>query len=149
MMNRDRISRNRTTMGNGATTLGLEERLERSLLYPISAVAAIFWPIGWLPGLLIYLFEKNRNVRSHALQSGVIFGVLSIAYAIVGLLHLILGHLPLIGFFVGLVLGLLGSIIFWVIIALAVWMTLMVWFRPNYRLPFVGRLIDNMLGRWV
>ncbi|GAC1567873.1 MAG: hypothetical protein NVS3B14_15250 [Ktedonobacteraceae bacterium] len=136
-------------MRSSSTTLGLDERLERTLLYPISAVAALFWPLGWLPGLIIYIIERNRNVRSHAVQSGAIFGVLSIVYAIVGVLHFILGKVFFIGAFIGLALGLLGAIIFWVIVALAVWMTIMVWFRPNYRLPFVGRLIDNMFARWI
>ncbi|HLX58806.1 MAG TPA: hypothetical protein VKR83_17435 [Ktedonobacteraceae bacterium] len=136
-------------MGSSSTTIGLDERLERTLLYPISAVAAVFWPFGWLVGLIVFFVEKNRNVRWHALQSGVIFGVLSLLYAIVGLIHLILGHLPLIGFFIGSALGLVGLILFWIIILLAVWLTLMAWYRPNYRLPFVGRLIENMFSRWV
>jgi uncharacterized membrane protein len=136
-------------MSSRTTTFGLDERVERTLLYPISAVAGLFWPFGWLIGLVVALFEKNRNVRAHALQSSVIFGVLSIALAIVGLLHLILGHLPLIGFFIGVALSLVSSILFWLIIVLAIWLTIMVWFRPNYRLPFVGRWIDGMLSRWI
>ncbi len=135
-------------MSSSTTTLGLDERVERTLLYPISAVAGLFWPLAWLPALIVYFIEKNRNVRSHALQSGVLFGGLSIVLAIVGLLKWILGGLPLIGFFVGGALGFVGLILFWLIIVLALWMTLMVWFRPNYRLPFVGRWIDNMFSRW-
>jgi uncharacterized membrane protein len=135
-------------MRSSATTLGIDERVERTLLYPISAVAGLFWPLAWLPALIVYFVEKNHNVRSHALQSGVIFGALSIVYAIVGLLHSILGHLPLIGFFIGLALGLVSSILFWLIIVLAVWLTVMVWFRPNYQLPVVGRWIDNRFARW-
>ena len=148
MMNRNGYGSNRSSMSNRTTTFGIDERLERTLLYPISAVASLFWPLGWAVGLIVALFEKNTNVRLHALQSSVIFGVLSILYALVGFLHLILGHIPLIGFFIGLVLGLVGSIIFWLIIVLAVWLTIMVWFRPNYRLPVIGRWIENRLARW-
>ena len=148
MMNRDRVGRNRSSMSSGTTTFGLDERVERTLLYPISAVASLFWPLGWAVGLIVALFEKNHNVRMHALQSSVIFGVLSIVLAIVGFLHLILGHLPLIGLFIGLALGLVSSILFWLIIVLAVWLTVRVWFNPNYRLPFVGRWIDNRFARW-
>jgi uncharacterized membrane protein len=148
MMNRDRVGRNRSSMSGRTTTFGLDERVERTLLYPISAVAGLFWPLGWAVGLVVALFEKNHNVRMHAMQSSVIFGVLSIVLALVGFLHLILGHLPLIGFFIGLALGLVSSILFWLIIVLAVWLTVMVWFRPNYRLPVVGRWIDNRFARW-
>lgn len=148
MMNRDRVGRNRSSMSGSTTTFGLDERVERTLLYPISAVAGLFWPFGWLVGLIVALFEKNHNVRMHALQSGVIFGVLSIVLALVGFLHVILGNLPLIGLVVGGALGFVGLILFWLIVVLAIWLTVMVWFRPNYRLPVVGRWIDNLFARW-
>lgn len=149
MMNRDRVSRGRSSMGSRNTTFGLDERVERTLLYPISAVAALFWPLGWLVGLIVALFEKNYNVRAHALQSSVIFGVLSIALAIVRILAFLLGKVFLIGAFFNIVLGgLVASILWWLIVVLAVWLTIMVWFRPNYRLPFIGRWIDNLFVRW-
>lgn len=147
MMNRDSYSRNRSSMSSRTTTFGLDERVERTLLYPISAVAALFWPLGWLVGLIVALFEKNHNVRMHAMQSSFIFGVLSIVLFLVNILHALLGHLPLLGFFIGAALGFVGLLIFWFIIVLAVWLTIMVWFRPNYRLPFVGRLIENLFVR--
>ena len=148
MMNRNTYGRNRSSMGSRTTTFGLDERVERTLLYPISAVAALFWPLGWVVGLIVALFEKNYNVRMHALQSGVIFGVLSIVLALVRFLHFLLGGLPLLGFFIGVALGFIGLVLFWLIILLAIWLTVMVWFRPNYRLPFVGRWIENLFVRW-
>ncbi len=148
MMNRDRISRNRSSMSGRTTTFGLDERLERTLLYPISALAALFWPLGWLVGLIVALFEKNYTVRGHAMQSSVIFGVLSIALAIVRVLAFLLGKMFFVGAFFGLALGLVASILFWIIIVLAVWLTIMVWFRPNYRLPVVGAWIDSLFLRW-
>lgn len=149
MMNRNTYSRNRSSMGDRTTTFGLDERIERTLLYPISAVAALFWPLGWLVGLIVALFEKNTNVRMHALQSSVIFGVLSILLAIVRILAFLLGKVFFVGWFFSIVLGtFVSSILFWLIIVLAVWLTIMVWFRPNYRLPIVGRWIENLLVRW-
>lgn len=135
-------------MSSRTTTFGLDERVERTLLYPISAAASLFWPFGWVVGLIVALFEKNHNVRMHALQSSVIFGVLSIVLAIVNFLHSLLGGLPFLGFFIGSALGFVGLLLFWFIILLAVWLTIMVWFRPNYRLPLVGRWIENLLVRW-
>ena len=149
MMNRDRVSRNRQSMRSSATTFGLDERVERTLLYPISAVAALFWPLGWLVGLVVALVEKNHNVRMHAMQSSVIFGVLSIVLTIVKVLAFLLGNVFLIGPFFGLALGLVASILFWLIVVLAVWLTVMVWFRPNYRLPVVGSWIDSLFTRWL
>lgn len=136
-------------MSSRNTTFGLDERVERTLLYPISAVAALFWPLGWLVGLIVAIFEKNTNVRMHALQSGVLFGALSILLAIIRVLAFLLGKVFIIGAFFSIVLGgIVASILFWLIIVLAVWLTIMVWFRPYYRLPFVGQWIENLFARW-
>jgi uncharacterized membrane protein len=149
MMNRNTYSRNRSSMSSRNTTFGLDERVERTLLYPISAVAALFWPLGWLVGLIVAIFEKNTNVRMHAMQSGVIFGALSILLAIIKVLAFLLGKVFIIGAFFSIVLGgIVANILFWLIILLAVWLTIMVWFRPYYRLPFVGQWIENLFARW-
>jgi uncharacterized membrane protein len=149
MMNRNTYSRNRSSMSSRNTTFGLDERVERTLLYPISAVAALFWPLGWLVGLIVAIFEKNTNVRMHALQSGVIFGALSILLAIIRVLAFLLGKVFIIGAFFSIVLGgIVANILFWLIILLAVWLAIMVWFHPNYRLPFVGQWIENLFARW-
>jgi uncharacterized membrane protein len=149
MMNRDRISRGRTTYGSSGTTIGLDERLERTLLYPISAVLAIFTPLGWLLALAVFLIEKNRNVRSHAAQAGVIFGVLSIVHWLIGLIGGLLSNIWLIGFFFGGAFGLISFILFWIILGVAFWLTVMAWFRANYRLPVVGKIIDGLFAKWL
>src|SRR5947207_2998492 len=61
LMVRDWVSalKTRRVMMRRVTTLGLGERLERVLAY------AFFW----VSGIVLLLFEKNRNVRWHALQS--------------------------------------------------------------------------------
>lgn len=130
MMNRERMTgRSRYTGGDGPTSLGMSERLERVLAYPL----------GWITGLILFVLErKNQNVQWHAKQSIAVFGPLSIIYFLVGLLGTILGKIILIGAFLGLILGFLASIIFWIMIVLAVWLMIMAWFRPNYRLPFVS-----------
>ncbi|HEV2583556.1 MAG TPA: hypothetical protein VGT44_22035, partial [Ktedonobacteraceae bacterium] len=108
MMNRDRISRGRSNFGNSGTTFGLDERLERTLLYPLSALLAIFTPLGWLLGLGVFLIEKNRNVRGHAAQAGVLFGTLSIAHWLVDLLGALLSHIFVVGSVLGLAFGLVS-----------------------------------------
>lgn len=149
MMNRNSYGGNRSSMSSRTTTFGIDERVERTLLYPISAAAALFWPLGWIVGLIVALFEKNHNVRMHGLQSSVIFGVLSILHFIIDWLASVLHGFPLLGpLLLGPALGFVGLILFWFIVLLAVWLTIMVWFRPNYRLPFVGRWISNLFSRW-
>ncbi len=147
-MNRDRFGR--STMMNGATTLGLPERWERALIYPLLLGLVLLpfglsWLIALVLGLLVFFVEKNRNVRWHALQAVGTLGPLSILLFVVNLLNGLLKGIPLLGFITGAGLGLLGLVIFWVMIILAVYLMVMAWFRPNYRLPFVG----NLLGRWI
>lgn len=135
---------------NGATTLGLPERLERALIYPLF-LGLVLLPIGWgwlialALGLVVFFIERNRSVRWHALQALGTLGPLSILYALANLLKWVLGGIPVLGGVVSFGLGLLALVVFWVMIILAVYLMVMAWFRPNYRFPFVG----NLLGRWM
>lgn len=131
-------------MRSGATTLGLAERLEGTLIHAISLLISLFFlllPLGWLPGLILYFIERNRNVRLQSGQSAIVFGALSILYFVVHLLQHVLGVIPILGGIIGLGLGLLAGIVMWVMIILAIYLIIRVWFRPDYRLPFVGRFI--------
>jgi len=131
-----------------ATTLGLPERWERTLIYPLCLLLGLFvpvvgWILAWLLGLVVYFIEKNHNVRWNALQAATVFGTLSILLAVVGLLTGFLGWVPLLGFFTTFGLGLLFNIIRWVMIILAVFLTVMAWLRPDYHLPFVSKLLER------
>lgn len=149
MMNRDRMTRSRTMMGS-STTIGLPERLERTLIYPLF-LGLVLLPFGWGwlialgLGLLVFFVEKNRNVRWHAMQAVWTLGPLSILILLVNLVKSLLGGILFLGFLTTVGLGLLASVIWWVMIILAVYLMIMAWFRPTYRLPFVG----NFIARWV
>ena len=152
MMNRDRLTRGRSyrSYTESQTRLGLPERVESALIYPLSlllglVVPVIGWVLAWLLGLGVFFFEKNRNVRRHGLQAAFVFGSLSVLLAVVNLLKIFLGGIPLLGFLTTFGLGLLGLAIFWVMIILAVFLTVMALMRPDYRLPFISNLIDRMV----
>ena len=149
MMNRDRMTRSRM-MTSGQTTIGLPERVERALIYPLLLVLVLLpFSWGWLIalglGLLVFFVEKNRNVRWNAMQALWTLGPLSILIVLVGFLATLLGAIPLLGWLPAAGLLLLASIIRWVMIILAVYLMIMAWFRPTYRLPLVG----NLISRWV
>src|SRR3989475_8357953 len=99
MMNRERMARNRMT-SSGTTTLGLDERLERVLVYPLSFLFGWLLPFGWLlawvPGLALLFLEKNNNVRLHARQAMIVFGSLSVLQALVLFLQVLLAHIPVL-----------------------------------------------------
>ncbi len=117
------------------TSTGLNESVERVLTYALL----------WISGLVFFFIEtRNRNVRWHALQSIVTFGTLSILMFGVSIMKLFLGGLPVIGVVFSFGLGLLYSALGWIIVFLWIWLMVMAWLRPNYRLPFVGEL----LGFW-
>ena len=149
MMNRDRLTRGRPFI-DSQTRLGLPERVESALVYPVSLllgwlVPVIGWVLAWLFGLGVFYFERNRNVRRHGLQSAFVFGTLSVLLAVVGFLKFVVGGIFLIGGMISFGLGLLGLVIFWVMIILAVFLTIMAFLRPDYRLPYVSILIDRMI----
>ncbi len=82
-------------------------------------------------------------MRVQAGQSAIVFGVLSVLYFVVHLLQHVFGLIPILGGVLVFGLGLLASIIMWVMIILAVYLIIMVWFRPNYRLPVIGRYLGS------
>lgn len=110
------------------TTLGMSERLERVLAYAFL----------WVSGLVLFVLEKNRAVRRHALQSMVTFGTLSLLIVGVSMLRAMLAWIPVLGWLTSFGLGLLLYILWWTMFLLWIWLMVMAWFRPNYRLPIVS-----------
>src|SRR5260221_12022686 len=112
-MNRDRMTRGRTMM-SGATTLGMPERLERTLIYPL-ILALVLLPIGlgWLIavalGLLVYFVDKNRSLRWNPFQPLPALRPLPILRSPLSPLQLILAVLPLAARVIGLPLSLLSA----------------------------------------
>jgi uncharacterized membrane protein len=109
------------TPGLANTSLGLTQNVAAGLSY-------VFF---WVSGLIIFLTEKqNRFVRFHAMQSILFFGGISIITFILRFFT----FLPLLGFFIGLIIALL-----WVV-WLVGWIVLMInGFQGKYfKLPIIG-----------
>lgn len=117
------------------TTLGLDERLERVLAYALL----------WVSGVLLLLFEKNRIVRWHALQSVITFGLLTLLMIGVSMLQMTLGWIPVLHLITDFGLGLLIHILRWTIGLLWLWLMVMAWLHPDYRLPFISQWIRRFL----
>ena len=95
------------------TSLGWSERAERVLAYVI--------PV--LSGLFFLVVEKNRSVRRHAWQSIMIFVPIFIVWFILSFLHNLLGPIPILGFLLGGLFGLVAALVQW--IGIALWVLLM------------------------
>ena len=102
------------------TSTGMDENVAGLLCYVL----------GWITGLIFFLIEKkNKFVRFHALQSIIVFGVLTLA-------SIILGWIPIIGWVIGWII--------WVL-AIVLWILLMVkaYQGEKYKLPWSGNLAEK------
>lgn len=123
--------------GDDSTSTGVDARLSSILCYA-----------GWWVTGLVFLFAERRNseVRFHAAQSLVVFGVLSVAL-------FLCGGASAVAFFVAAstfqILQAIGNAIWFV--AVVIWLLLLVrtWRGETWRMPVagnvamkIGRLLD-------
>ncbi len=105
------------------TSTGLSENVAGLLCYVL----------GWISGVIFILIEQeNKFVRFHAIQSIMVFGVLTVA-------GIILGWIPVIGGFLSWVISVLGFIL---------WIVLMVkaYQGTKYKLPWAGDFTEKRSG---
>lgn len=99
----------------GKTSMGMAPNIAGLLCYVL----------GWISGIVFLVVEKdNRFVRFHAIQSIVVFGVLGFA-------SVILGYIPYIGVVIDWFIGILGLIL-WIILMIKAYQ------GQEYKLPWAG-----------
>lgn len=106
------------------TSTGLQENVAALLAY-------VAW---WVSGIIFLLLEPdNKFVRFHAIQSIIVFGVIT-------LVAMVLGFMPVIGGFISWVIWALG---------VALWVVLMVkaYQGVKYKLPVSGDLAEKWSER--
>jgi len=88
--------------------------------------------LGWVSGLVFVLIEQeSKFVRFHAIQSIYVFGVINIA-------GIILGWIPFIGVFLAGIIGLLGFVL---------WIVLMI--KAYQGVEFKVRWAGDLAEKWV
>src|SRR6266700_4125286 len=118
-----------------ATSTGLNARNE----------AVFSYLLGWFSGLIFFFIErKNRFVRFHAAQSFITFGILFI----VDLVLRLLGGIPILGFLLSPILGLMNFIL--IALGILLWLFLMfqAYRGKNFRLPIVSNYADSLVNRF-
>ena len=101
------------------TSTGLDENVAGLLCYVL----------GWISGTIFILIEtENKFVRFHAMQSIIVFGILTVA-------GIILGFVPYIGWLVPAV-----SFILWVVLMVKAYQ------GTKYKLPWAGNLAEKLIG---
>jgi uncharacterized membrane protein len=108
-------------MTSGATSSGLSQNVAVALSY-------LF---GWVGGLIMLLFieKQNRTVRFHAMQSVILFGILSILLAVLHGVILIGGLLSFVSFISWLGLTIAGFL------------------GRDIRLPYIAEWADKFVDR--
>ncbi|MEM5853273.1 MAG: DUF4870 domain-containing protein [Candidatus Aenigmatarchaeota archaeon] len=102
------------------TSLGLKENVEALLAYLLT----------WLTGIIFYLIEKrSKFVKFHALQSAITFLTLQVA-------GIVLGMIPLFGFVLSGIIGLV-TIVLWIVCMIKAYRN--EWFK----LPVFGEIAEK------
>ncbi len=106
------------------SSTGLDENVAGLLCYVL----------GWVSGLVFFLLEtENKFVRFHAIQSILVFGVLNIAL-------IVLGWIPFIGGVFGGLIGVLGFVL-WIILIIKAYQGV------KFKLPWSGNLAEKWAGK--
>lgn len=101
---------------------------------------------GALGGLIVYLTQRNREVRFHAAQS-IMITIAFVAVAIV--LNILAGIFGAIGIGVlAVLIGFLGSAVLWLAgLALVIVMCIKGYNEEHYKLPVIGDLAETWAGK--
>ncbi len=102
----------------------------------------------WVGGLFFFVAErKNRFVRFNAAQSFLLFGSVSIAFTVISLLGF-LTVIPLLGWFFGLIFGLVHAVL--LIGAGLAWLFLMfqAYRGVKFKIPFFGDYAETLVNRF-
>jgi uncharacterized membrane protein len=118
------------TPSPAGTSTGLSQNVAAGLSYILGIIPLI----GWIPGLIFFLLEKqNRFVRFHAMQAILFFGGIAILSIIIGLLPFGLSHL---NFLVGLI-----SFVGWIVL-------MIMGFQGKYfKLPIIGDYAEKFANQ--
>ena len=88
--------------------------------------------LGWISGLVFILIEReSKFVKFHAMQSIYVFGVLTVA-------SIILGWIPFIGTVMSWLIGVLGFVL-WIILMIKAYQ------GTTYKMPWAGKLAEKQV----
>jgi uncharacterized membrane protein len=97
-------------------------------------MAAASYLLGFVTGIIFLLVEKQSEfVRFHAMQSTLLFGAIFVA-------NIALGFIPILGWFVGLLLSFFAFIM-WIVL---MWKAFQ---GEMYRVPYVGDMAEKQLAK--
>jgi len=125
------MSEEQNTAASSST--GLDPKLAAFLAY-------LFGIIG---GIVFIVIEKdNRYVKFHAWQSVAFAVALFVAWVAYSIIAAILGHIPVLGWLIDLVLGAaisIGGLVAWILLLIKSFS------GEEYKLPFIGDFAEQRI----
>ena len=104
------------------TSTGLEQNVAGLLCYVL----------GWITGVIFIIIEReNKFVRFHAMQSIVVFGILTIA-------RIVLGWIPFIGWILGIIISIMMFVL-WIILMIKAFQ------GERFKLPWAGNFAERQI----
>ena len=102
-----------------------------SLGLDANVVATLAYFLGWISGAILLVTERqNRFVRFHALQSVIVFGILSLAW-------FLFLSIPLLGWLISFILIPPVSAIVWLLLMFKAYQ------GERFKLPYVGDIAEG------
>ncbi len=99
-----------------------------------NVAGALCYLLGWVTGIIFLIAEKeNKFVRFHAWQSIIVFG----AYMVIAI---ILSFIPIIGWIIGMLLG-IAIFILWLVLMFKAYQGKMI------KLPVAGNIAENQIEK--
>lgn len=96
---------------------------------PKNTAAALSYVLGWITGIVFLLVEKDPFVRFHAMQSIIVFGILTV-----------INFIPLIGWILSPLIMIVGFVLWLLLIYKA-------YQGEEFMLPVVGDFAKKQLKR--
>lgn len=115
--------------GAGDAAAGLEPKIANLISY-------FFWGLG---GLIIYLTQKNREVRFHGAQSILV----AIAWTVMWVALSVLGFIPGVGLITLILMPIVG------LAGLGLWIFLMIkgYGEEHFKLPVIGDMAEQWAAK--
>lgn len=111
-----------------------------------NVAAALSYVLGFLTGIVMFLIEsENDQVRFHAAQSIVIFGILFVASIALNFVQAIAAFSDIIGLVLGPILGLLGLVLWLGGLILWIYLLVRTYQGEDPRIPVAAGVAANLV----
>ena len=119
------------------TNLGIEPNIAGLLCYLISVIAGV---------VFLVIEKENKFIRFHAIQSIILGCGFVAAYFAIIILDAVFENIPILGFFIGLVLGLVYFLLGPAFAIITIIMMIKSYGNETFKLPVIGDIAAKKAG---